>query len=106
MHTPEICSFAFHPWGLGRSVSVCAAVYDLCDPVAEAAPDLLQNRETTPVLNSIVQQRCYRFILVSPIIERDASNSEQVRNVRDGSPLAHLPAVDPGSKNQCIFKPF
>ena len=55
--------------GLGSTHAIGAVIHDLCNGIAEAAPDLVQRFLATLVFDSIMQKRGDCLILIAAMLD-------------------------------------
>ena len=81
------------PRRLRHRVGVSAGPHDARHAWAEAFGDhcLLVD---TGILDGVVKQASHRLLLIAAMVQHEAGNSEQMRDVRNARTLTGLPCVD------------
>ena len=78
----------------GRHRGFSEVLDDRRDARAEAPLNPIEHRPSAAVLDGVVQDRGDRLGLVAAVLEHQAADDEQVRQVRDLGPDAALATVD------------
>src|SRR6266568_8160992 len=92
--------FACPPWWFRNHFGVRASVYNRYHSIPEAAANLLACGCASLVFNCVVEQGGYRFIFISAIFKNNASDCQQVSDIRDGCSLAGLLRMQPCCKDE------
>ena len=91
----HVRGFPLPPGRLRRDQRVAAGLDDRGDPRPELALHLGQSLGPALVLDHVVQQGRDRFVLVSPVLQHQRGDREQVRDIRDVGALSQLLLVCP-----------
>src|SRR2546425_10269412 len=89
----NVSLLACAPWRFRRLIRVSTTIYDLGNFFAKAFSDLLSHWRPACVLDRVVQPGRNCLILISAMLQSDARNREDVRDVRNLRSLAHLSLV-------------
>lgn len=91
----EISSLSLDPRLIGIAADVVRAAFDdRRNAGAEAPLDSFKQRPSAAVLDRVVQHRGDRILLIAAVLEHQAANDEQVRQIRDLGPDPALATVD------------
>jgi hypothetical protein len=90
----DVRLFAWAPWRFRDRDRVRAAGDDVGDGIPEPQPYVLDPVEPAGVFPGVVEQRADRLGFVGAVLEGDARDPEQVREVRDLRPFTRLTGVD------------
>jgi hypothetical protein len=98
----QVATLALDPRRLRVLVDrVRAALDDRGDPLAEAIADPVEHRPPAPVLDRVVKHRRNRLVLIAPLLEHQARDDEQMREVGNLGALAELTAVNFERQLEC-----
>ena len=101
----DILTLPFVPIGFRRDVCVSASLDDRRHALTEPTTDLSETALATCILHGVVQQGRDRFILVRAVLQGDASDRQQVTDVRDSCSLLDLSRVENRRIRQSLLEP-
>lgn len=91
----EVAPLSLDPRLGGIALEVVSEVLDdRRDAGAEALVNPLEQRPSAAVLDGVVQHRGDRLFLIAAVLEHQAANYEQVRQIRDLGPDPALATVN------------
>ena len=99
----DIFFFSNTPFRVWLFVSICAVVYDLRDHIFKMIPNFIECGEPDLVLFGVVQQSRNYLVFTTTMFQYQASDREQVGNIRDRSALTFLGCVKLGCHNESRF---
>jgi hypothetical protein len=78
------------PRRLRARIGIGAPEHNVSHALSKADSNVGQSSLSASVFDGIVQQGCDNFLFVATVFEDQSCHGEQMRNIRDQSPLAHL----------------
>src|SRR5438067_137191 len=86
----DVSSFSFQPRRLRRLVRIGATINDARNFIAKCFADIAQSFGAAAIFHGIVKKGADRFVFIRSVLERDRSDTKNMRNKRNPRFLAHL----------------
>ncbi len=97
---------ALPPGGFGRRKCIRATCDDIRNPLAVSLADFLQSFQASLIFNCIMQHRRDSIIFISPILQHERSDAQQMSDIRDLGALPLLRSMQLECVQASIGKPL